>query len=318
MCWYSVVMIDSSDESESLATALASVEATDVLAGRLSAIHEHARALNLRVFPALPVFESSDVVEVSADRMELADFVALAAELGAHLLYLDAERFSVADLPRADGEEELGQHERGTVRREAARFDGHVIRLEATFVHDRVWHVWDEAAPAAGMLAAATASATGRGRSPMHREDEDVLTAEEHTQLLHVLLANQDFRAAPHRSRRAHLARQLPEFTALIDRGLPASEGAWHVIDEACDQADAAQQEKTRELRGRLPQLAQLLREHEDYRAARTTAMRKQVAEEFLPGYSDGYPVPAAIRDELVALARTAPSPAPRDSAGLF
>lgn len=90
------------------------------------------------------------------------------------------------------------------------------------------------------------------------------------------------------------------------------------MIEEACDQADAAQQAKTRELRGRLPELANLLREQEDYRAARTPAMRKQVAEEFLPEYSDGYPVPAAIRDELVALARTSPAPAQRDSAGLF
>lgn len=312
-------MIDSSDDPESLAAALTCFDATDALAGRLSTTYDHARELNLRVFPALPAFENSDVVEVSADSLELGDFVALAAELGARLLYLDVERFSVGDLPRTDDEDEQDHDELSKVRREAVKFDGHVIRVEVGFVHDSVWHVWNEAAPAASTLAAATSSAAGRGRIHTQQEDEgEELTVEEHTRLLHVLLASQDFRAAPNRSRRAQLARQLPEFTALIDRGFPSSRGAWHVIDEACDQADTAQQEKTRELRGRLPELANLLREQEDYRAARTTAMRKQVAEEFLPKHSDGYPVPAAIRDELVALARTSPSSAQRDSAGLF
>lgn len=312
-------MIDTSDEPESFAAALASLDISDALAGRLSATYDHARALNLRVFPALPAFENSDVVEVSAKTLDLADFTALAAELGVRLLYLEAERFSVGDLPRIDDEDELDQDELDKVRREAAKFDGHVIRLEVGFAHDSVWHVWNERAPAAATLDAATSWVAGKGRFQTREEDDgEELSSEESTQLLQILLANRDFRSSPNRSRRVQIARQLPEITTLTDRGFPSARGAWHVINEACEQAEAAQQEKARELRGRLPELAILLREQEDYRAARTAAMRKRVAEEFLPGHSDGYPVPAAIRDELVALARTSPSSAQRDSAGLF
>ncbi|MFI0466562.1 hypothetical protein ACH347_20985 [Saccharopolyspora sp. 5N102] len=312
-------MIENSDEPESLAVVLARFDATDVLAVRLSAAYDHARQLGLRAFPTLPAFENTDVVEVSADQLELADFVALAAELGTRLLYIDAERFSVEDLPGIDDEDRQDHYELREVRRAAARFDGHVVRLEVTFVHDGVWHVWSEAAPATTTLDAATSSAAGWRRLQTQREDESQeLNADECTRLFEVLLDNRDFRAAPNRSRRTQLARQLPEFAELFDRGFPAARGAWHVISEACDQADAAQQEKVRELRSRLPELANLLREDEDYQAARTAAMRKQVAAEFLPGYSDGYPVPPAIRDELLALARTLPSPVQRDTAAMF
>ncbi|OZM70687.1 hypothetical protein CFN78_23730 [Amycolatopsis antarctica] len=288
------------------AAVVAGMDATDVLSPLLAAAREQTEASGLTVFPDLPEIKASNVVDVFADRMDVAEFVNLAATVGCRLLYVRDERFRAAEVDDAI-EEEGDVPDAAALRKAAARFDGNIVRFEVAFWFDGIWHRWQTDAPFHDPLEDLIDNIDNDSNRPRpHHTAEWQLSQEEHDRLVQGLLDDREFLTGP-RHRRHRLREEHPLLAPLMEAGPPKSHAVWRIVQEATERVDELREQAARELRTRLPELAQQLGRTTEYRATRTRKLRLQVAAEFLTEHSGGYPMPTALRDEIVELAQQPP-----------
>jgi catechol 2,3-dioxygenase-like lactoylglutathione lyase family enzyme len=118
-------------------------------------IPQLASSHQLVVVPATPVSKTgwNRLVVLSNDDLSAADFCKLAADAGATLLYVQADRFSAVTDPDlnvgARYRSKSGRPVTGRLaefRRDAEHFDGRIHQLELAFVTGCVLHCWAVAA----------------------------------------------------------------------------------------------------------------------------------------------------------------------------
>lgn len=302
-----MTMDQSHDLDETPLDILDRTDSTDSIDPVVDTVRQQARAAGLTIFPTAPeIADYLSFVDVATDQMSLEEFLAIGAELGCRLLYVATTRFYLGDLAEDDVEDDSAL---AAVRRAAARFNGKITQFDVVFPYNGVLHRWSTTAPFQEPLEFAIEQVTRAHATPRSTtyaaQEAKTLSDENHERLVEALLADREFRASGTRHSRHRAARQQPELAALLDAGYAGGgAAAWRVVHDACERADHNQRDQERALQARLPELAALLRDYEDYKAAHSSTMRKQIAADFLREHNDGYPVKPAIRDELIALAR--------------
>ena len=257
------------------------------LGSMAAAVTEFAEGHGMTIVPAIPGRDSSRIVSLDPNVLDLHGFLELARKLGDGALYLRTETFGLD--PETGDPEEVPAH--------LASSEGQTCELSLAFASadHGLLHFWEQAEPwyqefldsqDAEILHDADEERRGSA------EERDRLAAE----VAEVILADSEFRASSLGIRRRRAQMLVPEGT---DRHV-----GWYAAQRARERAEELSDEAYRTIQTQVDDLAAEFLVSPGWQEAASAGARKKAAEQFLISKANGFFPPAFIRDELYAQAQ--------------
>ncbi|WP_045875800.1 hypothetical protein [Pseudofrankia sp. DC12] len=255
--------------------------------------------LPVRVTPGVDGPEA----ELGPENLPAADFVRVANQVGARLLYTATATFDYQafadDLPANEDPE--GQKARRRLLRTAKPRDGEIIDVELAFAHAGVLNRWELTAPWHARLLTeveelrpANAPASYRTIDPAER---DLRVERFVTELVAIPAFRR--RSGSDRASRAVVMDQHPEMADLLT-GPDSDYVANSVLRQARDKIGVECERIYQALRDQLPTLAAELAADEAFRRLPRIDGRRTHVDDFLAARNDSYPPPSWYREILL------------------